>query len=236
MKSYHITFAPSNDYGGRGNGHSRPTSSSSPLRLDLCDVHLAQSSLRLLSETDSGGVSSSLPATASFGDGSARYRVMSYRPFHGEVPTLLKVRTLSRSFPSPYSPPSLPHLDESSCVDDIILHYQHAHSPQTKRSLLERAWLMSQAPVKIIAQKLLNHGVPSHAVTKEHLVSSGFDGFLGAANKYDSQRHVRFLTYAYHRIKGAMRDYLRSIDPAVRNARSTQRAFEAARDSLSHPN
>lgn len=56
-------------------------------------------------------------------------------------------------------------------------------------------------------------------IERDDLVSAGRLGLLRAADDYDPGRGVRFSTYAYRRIFGAMVDELRAADPVSRSQR-----------------
>jgi RNA polymerase sigma factor for flagellar operon FliA len=56
-------------------------------------------------------------------------------------------------------------------------------------------------------------------VLLEDLVSAGVTGLVEAANRFDGSRNVQFKTLAEHRIRGAMLDYLRSLDALPRSVR-----------------
>ena len=66
----------------------------------------------------------------------------------------------------------------------------------------------------------------------DELVSAGFTGLLAAADGYDASRGLAFSTYAATRIRGAMLDELRRLDPLSRGARSRARHLEQTRDRL----
>lgn len=56
-------------------------------------------------------------------------------------------------------------------------------------------------------------------VRLEDLIGEGTLGLIEAVNRYEPKRHVSLMTYANHRIKGAMLDYLRREDPLTRQQR-----------------
>lgn len=60
----------------------------------------------------------------------------------------------------------------------------------------------------------------------EDLVAYGFGGLLEARRKFDETRGVRFNTYAYHRVRGAMLDGVRKMAPLPRRAAEEARAQE----------
>ena len=55
---------------------------------------------------------------------------------------------------------------------------------------------------------------------------------LEALQRYDPARGVRFETFAWHRIRGAILDHLRSLDLAVRSDRQSARRIERAHEQL----
>jgi RNA polymerase sigma factor for flagellar operon FliA len=55
---------------------------------------------------------------------------------------------------------------------------------------------------------------------------------IQAVDRYDPERRVQLKTLAEHRIRGAILDYLRSLDPLSRQVRQFQRKRTAASASL----
>src|SRR5207237_10040770 len=68
---------------------------------------------------------------------------------------------------------------------------------------------------------------PCH-VGHEDLVSYGLLGLIGAIERYDPDRDVKFETYAIQRIRGAIIDELRALDWVPRSVRSRAREIERA--------
>ena len=66
----------------------------------------------------------------------------------------------------------------------------------------------------------------------DELVSAGSIGLLQAAEAFDASRGLSFSTFAVPRIRGAMLDELRRIDPMPRNVRRRTREVIRARDEL----
>lgn len=58
-------------------------------------------------------------------------------------------------------------------------------------------------------------GIPSEL---DDLVAFGFGGLLEARRRFDPARGVRFQTYAYHRVRGAMLDGVRKMADVPRRA------------------
>ena len=71
--------------------------------------------------------------------------------------------------------------------------------------------ILTYAPlVKYVAGRL-GSGLPAH-VDEGDLVSYGLLGLIGAIERYEPDRDVKFETYAIARIKGAIIDELRAMD------------------------
>jgi RNA polymerase sigma factor for flagellar operon FliA len=69
--------------------------------------------------------------------------------------------------------------------------------------------------------------LPAH-VDEGDLVSYGLLGLIGAIERYEPDRDVKFETYAIARIKGAIIDELRAMDWVPRSVRSRAREIERA--------
>jgi RNA polymerase sigma factor FliA len=87
--------------------------------------------------------------------------------------------------------------------------------------------ILTYAPlVKYVAGRL-GSGLPAH-VDEGDLVSYGLLGLIGAIERYDPSRDIKFETYAIARIKGAIIDELRALDWVPRSVRSRAREIERA--------
>ncbi|HEY2327328.1 MAG TPA: RNA polymerase sigma factor WhiG [Gaiellaceae bacterium] len=87
--------------------------------------------------------------------------------------------------------------------------------------------ILTYAPlVKYVAGRL-GSGLPAH-VDEGDLVSYGLLGLIGAIDRYDPDRDIKFETYAIMRIKGAIIDELRALDWVPRSVRSRAREIERA--------
>ena len=86
--------------------------------------------------------------------------------------------------------------------------------------------ILTFAPlVKYVAGRMRS-ALPSH-VEEADLISYGLVGLIGAVERYDPARRVKFETYAVTRIKGAIIDELRALDWVPRSVRARARAIEA---------
>jgi RNA polymerase sigma factor for flagellar operon FliA len=70
------------------------------------------------------------------------------------------------------------------------------------------------------------------AIDINDLVSAGQWGLFQALESYRDDRETRFITYAKHRIRGAILDELRKLDPVGRSTRSRVKKLEAVRSQL----
>jgi RNA polymerase sigma factor for flagellar operon FliA len=87
--------------------------------------------------------------------------------------------------------------------------------------------ILTYAPlVKYVAGRL-GSGLPAH-VDEGDLVSYGLLGLIGAIERYEPDRDVKFETFAIARIRGAIIDELRAMDWVPRSVRSRAREIERA--------
>src|SRR3954470_23370156 len=93
-----------------------------------------------------------------------------------------------------------------------------------EQSLRERLILTYAPLVKYVAGRV-GSGLPSH-VDESDLVQYGLLGLIGAIERYDPDRDVKFETYAIARIKGSIIDELRAMDWVPRSVRSRARDIE----------
>jgi RNA polymerase sigma factor for flagellar operon FliA len=100
------------------------------------------------------------------------------------------------------------------------------------RALRDRLILTYAPLVKYVAGKL-GSWLPPH-VEEGDLISYGLLGLIGAIERFDPEREIKFETYAISRIRGAMIDELRSLDWVPRSVRSRAREIEAAQAKLEH--
>jgi RNA polymerase sigma factor for flagellar operon FliA len=84
--------------------------------------------------------------------------------------------------------------------------------------------------VKYVAGRMAA-GLPSH-VEESDLISYGLIGLIGAIERYDLDRDIKFETFAVSRIKGAIIDELRSLDWVPRSVRAKARDVEKVHGQL----
>ncbi len=93
-----------------------------------------------------------------------------------------------------------------------------------ERNLRDRLILTYAPLVKYVAGRL-GSGLPAH-VEEGDLVSYGLLGLIGAIERFDLDRDIKFETYAIARIKGSIIDELRSMDWVPRSVRARARDIE----------
>jgi RNA polymerase sigma factor for flagellar operon FliA len=98
------------------------------------------------------------------------------------------------------------------------------------KELRDRLIVMYSPLVKYVAGRL-GSGLPAH-VDEGDLVSYGLLGLIGAIERYDPDRDIKFETYAIARIRGSIIDELRALDWVPRSVRSRAREIERAIASL----
>ncbi len=111
-------------------------------------------------------------------------------------------------------------------MQGIFREYHRTHDQALRDRLI-----LNYAPlVKFVAGRL-GSGLPAH-VEENDLASYGLLGLIGAIERYDPDRDVKFETYAIARIKGSIIDELRSMDWVPRSVRARARDIERAIASL----
>ena len=104
----------------------------------------------------------------------------------------------------------------------IWLEYRRTND----KVLRDRLIVMYSPLVKYVAGRL-GSGLPAH-VDENDLVSYGLLGLIGAIERFDPNRDIKFETYAIARIKGSIIDELRAMDWVPRSVRSRARDIERA--------
>jgi RNA polymerase sigma factor (sigma-70 family) len=95
---------------------------------------------------------------------------------------------------------------------------KRAYTPGQDDDQRERL-LMEQLPqVRYIARRIHDR-LPRH-VLLEDMVHAGVVGLIDALQKFDGSKHVQFGSYAKFRIRGAILDSLREMEPARPAAQS----------------
>ena len=105
---------------------------------------------------------------------------------------------------------------------DLWRRYKASGSDRAREQLV-----VAYSPlVKYVAGRM-SSGLPAH-VEEADLISYGLLGLIGAIERFDPDREIKFETYAISRIKGAIIDELRSLDWVPRSVRTRAREIERA--------
>lgn len=110
----------------------------------------------------------------------------------------------------------------SEMIARLWRRYKRDGSDDARGALVEH---YMRTHVRRLAERL-HASLPRH-VDLDDLVQQGYLGLAEALERFDLERDVTFETFSSRRIFGAMRDYLRAIDPLPRLARSRARRVEA---------
>lgn len=106
----------------------------------------------------------------------------------------------------------------------------HSYRRNRDKATRDRLILTYAPLVKYVAGRL-GSGLPAH-VDEGDLVSYGLLGLIGAIERYDPDRDIKFETYAIARIKGAIIDELRALDWVPRSVRARAREIERSMTEL----
>jgi len=113
-------------------------------------------------------------------------------------------------------------------VEELWLRFRDTRDPAARDQLI-----VHYSPlVKFVAGRY-RAGLPVW-VEQDDLISDGVMGLIGAIEKFDPDRGLRFQTYAVPRIRGAIADGLRSSDWVPRSVREKLRDIDAATAALEH--
>jgi RNA polymerase sigma factor for flagellar operon FliA len=94
-----------------------------------------------------------------------------------------------------------------------------------RQALEKQQLLVKMLPlVKRMAFKIREH-LPAH-VEVDDLLANGVLGLVDAVAKFDSTKRVKLESYARHRVRGAVLDGLRSVDPASRDLRRKNKRIQ----------
>lgn len=111
-------------------------------------------------------------------------------------------------------------------VRDLWLQYKEERSLENKHNLIMHyIWL-----VKYVLQQMT---LPTNSIlTDEDFMNIGILGLHESIERYDSERGVKFESYAVPRIRGIIQDELRKLDWLSRTARKKAHEYLQAGDSL----
>ena len=104
--------------------------------------------------------------------------------------------------------------------------YRKTHNRKLRDRLVKETFALVRSVAGHLAMSL-----PPY-INLDDLTSAGFPGLLGAINAYDPGRKVDFATYARSRIRGAILDEIRRLDPLSRTLRLKGTQIERATAAL----
>ena len=113
-------------------------------------------------------------------------------------------------------------------MKDVWSSYKKTGSEKAREQLV-----LAYSPlVKFVAGRM-SSGLPAH-IEESDLISYGLLGLIGAIERFDPQREIKFETFAVSRIKGSIIDELRSLDWVPRSVRAKAREIESTQTRLEH--
>jgi len=102
---------------------------------------------------------------------------------------------------------------------------------RTRNDLLREKLIMEYLHLVKYSAGRVAVRIPNY-IEIDDLFASGLLGLIQAIEKYDQNREIKFETYAYYRIKGAMLDELRKQDWFPRSLRHKEKLIENAMSKL----
>ncbi|MCL6106304.1 MAG: RNA polymerase sigma factor WhiG [Actinobacteria bacterium] len=116
--------------------------------------------------------------------------------------------------------------EDNKEIKKLWRRYKEDADPEARDRLI-----LTYSPlVKYVAGRM-GTNFPSH-VDESDLISYGLLGLIGAIERFDLSRNIKFETYAITRIKGSILDELRSLDWVPRSVRSMARQIERSSAKL----
>jgi RNA polymerase sigma factor for flagellar operon FliA len=101
----------------------------------------------------------------------------------------------------------------------------------TMKASRRESLILDHLPQVELLARRLHRRCPQ--VELDDLIQAGTIGLIQAVDRYDESRGCLLKTIAEHRIRGALLDYLRQVDPLPRNIRRFQKQRDAAIAELS---
>lgn len=116
--------------------------------------------------------------------------------------------------------------EDNKEIVELWRKYKEEGDPKARDRLI----LIYAPLVKYVAGRM-GTNFPSH-VDESDLISYGLLGLIGAIERFDLSRNIKFETYAITRIRGSILDELRSLDWVPRSVRSIARQIERSSAQL----
>lgn len=116
-------------------------------------------------------------------------------------------------------------------IGDNLMQVSTLEIPIRRSEEKSQRMVLEQMPqVKYIARRIHEH-LPKH-VPYDDLVQAGMVGLIDALQKFDSDKNVKFTSYAKFRIRGAILDSLRELDWSPRDLRRKSRQIDMVTQHL----
>lgn len=113
-------------------------------------------------------------------------------------------------------------------VDELWKRFKSKGDPKAREGLI----LHYSPLVKFVAGRV-GVGLPRN-VDHADLASYGTFGLIDAIDKFDTERGIKFETYAVNRIRGSILDELRALDWVPRSVRARAREIQRSLAELEH--
>ena len=136
-----------------------------------------------------------------------------------DQPVVTAARSSGSTVPRPFTSGGT---DEAISVEALWAVFKGTGDLEARERLI-----LHYAPLVTMVAGRVGAGLPS-SVEQADLVSYGMFGLIDAIEKYETDRAVKFETYASSRIRGAVIDELRAIDWIPRSVRTKARAVDRA--------
>ena len=111
-------------------------------------------------------------------------------------------------------------------LEGVWRRYREEPAPELRARLIE-----AYAPLARYVVDRLNLR-PGAVLGYQDLLSEAVVGLISAVDRFDPTRGIKFETYAYYRIRGAVMDMLRKLDWLPRSVRQRESEMAAAYEKL----
>lgn len=111
-------------------------------------------------------------------------------------------------------------------IDRLWKQYLKDRDVETRNRIVENYAPIVQAHASRLTRKL-----PAQ-VSYDEICSAAYDGLIEAVESYDPSRKARFETFCQQRIRGAVMDWLRTLDAQSRTVRSFEKRVTYVRELL----
>lgn len=122
--------------------------------------------------------------------------------------------------------PPIPIPAASPPIDLLWQNYLRDRDVETRNRIVENYAPIVQAHASRLTRKL-----PAQ-VSYDEICSAAYDGLIEAVESYDPTRKARFETFCQQRIRGAVMDWLRTLDAQSRTVRSFEKRVTYVKELL----